>query len=73
MGADDDGNEVLDALRQCMAGLTPRAQLALRLRYADEVDRIEIGKQLGITEHGAKNLMQRAKQQLKECVLTKLT
>ena len=32
-----------------------------------------IAEGLGITEHGAKNLMQRAKQQLRACVEQKLT
>ncbi|MEZ6089119.1 MAG: RNA polymerase sigma factor [Pirellulaceae bacterium] len=72
MGAKEDGEEFVHALRECFEGLTERAQCALRLRFADEVNRVQIGEKLGITEHGAKNLMQRAKQQLKECVQTKL-
>ncbi len=71
-GRDAGGDEAVDALRLCLHGLTERAQLALRLRYADSASRAEIGAALGITEHGARNLMQRAKQQLKSCVQSKI-
>jgi RNA polymerase sigma-70 factor (ECF subfamily) len=46
--------------------------LALRKRFADDISRTEIGSELGISEHGAKNLMQRAKAQLRECLESKL-
>jgi RNA polymerase sigma-70 factor (ECF subfamily) len=69
---DDDGEAVLDHLRDCMRRLTKRAQLALELRFRDDHSRADIAKTLDITEHGAKNLMQRAKQQLRECVENKL-
>ncbi len=70
---DDDGESMVDALRQCLAGLTDRARSALEMRFRDRIPRVEIGQRLGITEHGAKNLMQRAKKQLKECIESKLT
>lgn len=73
IGAEEDGEEFVSALKECLNGLTERAQLALRMRFTDDANRVEIGDRLGITEHGAKNLVQRAKQQLKECVQTKLT
>jgi RNA polymerase sigma-70 factor (ECF subfamily) len=71
-GADLTGDEAVDALRECLRRLTRRAQLALRLRYADDASRTAIGEALGITEHGARNLMQRAKQQLRQCVEAKI-
>lgn len=71
-GRDAGGDEAIDALRICLNGLTERAQLALRMRYAESASRAEIGAALGITEHGARNLMQRAKQQLKSCVESKI-
>jgi RNA polymerase sigma-70 factor (ECF subfamily) len=52
--------------------LTERAQLALRMRFAEDASRVEIGQALGISDHGARNLMQRAKQQLRQCVEEKL-
>ena len=73
MGVEQDGEEYLTALRDCVAGLTEKAQQALKLRFSDEISRVRIGQELGMTEHGAKNLMQRAKKQLKECIQTKLT
>ena len=72
-GESNDGQNFVDALQECLEGLTERARLALKLRFAEDIRRTEIGERLGITEHGAKNLMQRAKHQLKECVQTKLT
>ncbi len=67
-GKDLSGDAAVEALRLCLGKLTPRAQTALKMRFADEASRIEIGEALGITDHGARNLMQRAKQQLRLCV-----
>ncbi len=72
-GANDQGEAALDALRDCLAGLTERARLALEMRFRGDASRSEIAAKLEITEHGAKNLMQRAKQQLRACVESKLS
>lgn len=66
------GEALLDALRDCLQGLTERARLALTMRFRGDNSRAEIAAALEITEHGAKNLMQRAKQQLRECVEKKM-
>lgn len=71
-GRDVTGDVAIDALRECMQALTERAQMALRMRFSDESSRSSIAEALDITEHGARNLMQRAKQQLKDCVQQKL-
>ena len=71
-GKDLSGDYAVDALRACLQTLTERAQQALRMRFAEEASRVEIGEALGITDHGARNLMQRAKQQLRQCVEEKL-
>jgi RNA polymerase sigma-70 factor, ECF subfamily len=71
VGAPNDTDELVSVLKDCLRGLTERARLALRLRFGDNASRNSIGDALGITEHGAKNLMQRAKQQLRECVESK--
>jgi len=71
-GQDLSGDFALDCLRECMQALTPRAQLALKMRFADESSRTDIAQTLDITEHGARNLMQRAKQQLRDCVQQRL-
>jgi RNA polymerase sigma-70 factor (ECF subfamily) len=68
----DGGEAALDALRDCLGRLTERARMALEMRFRGEHSREEIAAALEITEHGAKNLMQRAKQQLRECIESKL-
>lgn len=68
----DSGEAVLDALRECLKQLTERARKALELRFRSDHTRDEIASALEITEHGAKNLMQRAKQQLRTCIETKI-
>jgi RNA polymerase sigma-70 factor (ECF subfamily) len=62
----------MDALQECFDRLTQRAKLSLRMRFKEGASREAIADALGITEHGAKNLMQRAKSQLRECVEGKL-
>lgn len=69
---DDQGEAALDALRECLTKLTERAKWSLEMRFRDNLSREEIAARLEISEHGAKNLMQRAKQQLRECVERKL-
>jgi RNA polymerase sigma-70 factor (ECF subfamily) len=68
----DGGNSALDALAECFQRLSDRAQLSLRLRFRDNASRQAIAGKLGISEHGAKNLMQRAKLQLRDCVERKI-
>jgi RNA polymerase sigma-70 factor (ECF subfamily) len=70
---ENDGEVVLDHLRGCLERLTPRARLALEMRFRGEHTRGEIAAALEISEHGAKNLMQRAKLQLRECIEHKVT
>ncbi len=69
---DDDGETMLTALRECMQRLTPRARQALQLRFGSDAARCDIAQQLGMSENGAKNLMQRAKSRLRECIERKL-
>lgn len=71
-GKDLTGDLAIEALRNCMGSLTERAQQALKMRFGSEASRVEIGEALNITDHGARNLMQRAKQQLRRCVEEKL-
>jgi RNA polymerase sigma-70 factor (ECF subfamily) len=68
----DDGEMLLDALRDCLKGISERARLALEMRFREDSSREAIAAVLEITEHGAKNLMQRAKQQLRACIESKL-
>lgn len=71
-GKDVSGDSAVEALGHCFEKLTQRAQLALRMRFDSSASRVEIGEALGISDHGARNLMQRAKQQLRNCVEEKL-
>ena len=71
-GKDLTGDLAVEALRTCFSTLTERARTALQLRFTDQRSRADIGKALNITDHGARNLMQRAKQQLRQCVEAKL-
>jgi RNA polymerase sigma-70 factor (ECF subfamily) len=68
----DNGEALLEALRDCLTQLTERARFALEMRFEKRLTREEIATELGITEHGTKNLMQRAKQQLRRCIEGKL-
>lgn len=67
-----DHSEVLDVLNDCLAELPPRIRHALELRFRDGLSRQQIAKELSMTEHGAKNLLQRAKQRLRESVELRL-
>lgn len=69
---DDSGTELLLALRECLEYLSPRVRDALTLKFQSNLSRTDIGKQLGMSEHGAKNLIQRAKQKLRDCVKRKM-
>ena len=64
----DNGEALLDALKDCFAALGERAKTALQMRFRDKESRASIAERLEITEHGAKNLMQRAKHKLRDCV-----
>lgn len=71
-GEEGKGDEIFEALDDCFSRLTARAQLSLKMRFGEDASRQKIAAKLGITEHGAKNLMQRAKAQLKLCIDGKL-
>ncbi len=71
-GSEGSGNDLADRLAECFGRLTARAQMSLKLRFSEGASREHIAKELGISEHGAKNLMQRAKAQLKQCLDEKL-
>ncbi|EAQ82138.1 RNA polymerase sigma factor [Blastopirellula marina] len=68
----DQGEDVIAVLQECLASLSNRAQTALRMRFEKRKSRQEIADAIGVGEHGAKNLMQRAKSQLRECIERKL-
>ncbi|MDA1051882.1 MAG: sigma-70 family RNA polymerase sigma factor [Planctomycetota bacterium] len=69
---EDNGEELVDALRLCLAVLSDRARLALELRFRERASRELIAAKLDMSEHGAKNLMQRAKKKLRDCIESKM-
>jgi RNA polymerase sigma-70 factor (ECF subfamily) len=69
---EDEGEALLEALTECLRQLTERARQALQLRFGEKATRARIAASLEITEHGAKNLMQRAKKQLRSCIEGKM-
>jgi len=69
----DGGEELLDVLRGCLGELTERTRKALEWRYRDERSRADIATALEMSEDGARNLLQRAKQKLRSCIESKLT
>ncbi|MCY3005851.1 MAG: sigma-70 family RNA polymerase sigma factor [Planctomycetota bacterium] len=71
-GADASGDRVLDNLAECFQRLSPRAQKSLKMRFEDQASREQIAADLQITENGVKNLQQRAKAQLRQCLEEKL-
>ena len=68
----ENGDHLVEKLEECLETLSQRARGALDMRFRQRLRRAEIAESLEITEHGAKNLMQRAKKQLKHCVEGKL-
>ncbi len=71
-GADASGDRMIDALKECFQRLSARAQKSLRMRFEDQATRERIAAELQITENGVKNLQQRAKAQLRQCLEEKL-
>jgi len=59
-------------LRECVGELDDRLQKAVHLRYAAEVSREQMARELGMAEAGVKTLLERLRQKLKECVERKL-
>lgn len=68
---DGDSDALLENLKKCLEQLTARAKKALELRFRDDCSRTQIAEALQLTEDGAKNLLQRAKQQLRDCIEAK--
>ena len=69
----DGADDLLEALRECLKGLGEKPRRALQLRFGEKMTRVEIAESLGMSEHGAKNVMQRAKKKLRSCIDRKLS
>lgn len=64
--------DILLVLKECLSLLPERARIALEMRFQDGCSRQEIATALALSEHGAKNLMQRAKKQLRLSMETRI-
>jgi RNA polymerase sigma-70 factor (ECF subfamily) len=62
----------LDALRECVGQLQPRAQRAVDLHYRDGASRETIAAELDLKPDGVKTLLRRTRTLLRECVERKL-
>ena len=68
----DGGSAQIDALKECMEALDEREHLALAMRYREKASREDIAKVIELSDGGTKNVMERAKKQLRACVEQKL-
>jgi len=66
VGNDSDG--AVEQLKRCIAGLSERERMILDLRYTRNASREEMGAALNLSDGGVKNLLERVKQRLKECM-----
>ena len=73
LATEDQGEALVGALKDCLSQLSDRARWSLEMRFRERKSRVEIAEALQITEHGAKNLMQRAKKQIRDCIEGKVT
>lgn len=64
----DDSESAVEALKRCIAALPERERLILDLRYTRNASREEMGAALNLSDGGVKNLLERVKQKLKECL-----
>lgn len=64
----DAGEELIARLRECLAGLQPRARQALELHYRDGLSWPLVAPRVGLKVNGTKTLVQRARQALRVCI-----
>lgn len=68
LAPDDEGNQLRAALERCLETIGGKARDALEMRYGREAARRDIAAHLGLTDAGARTLLQRAKEQLRQCI-----
>jgi len=66
--ADDEGEGYKLALRECLKTLAERARKAIELQYSNEQSRNDIAGALGMDPEGAKTLLRRAREHLRQCI-----
>lgn len=70
--ATDDGEGLLERLRECVDRLPERSRRAVDLAYGlgafDATPRLDVAAALGLQENGLKTLLQRVRQTLRACI-----
>lgn len=66
--AGDQGNTYLEALRLCLARLTPAEASALQARYGEDHSRAELATRHGLGLEGTRSLLRRGRAKLKACI-----
>ncbi len=62
----------VDAMLECLQGIDGRSYRTLMMRYRDDRRLDEIAADLGLAQEGARSLLRRLKDRLRECVERKL-
>jgi RNA polymerase sigma-70 factor (ECF subfamily) len=69
---EDGGQAYLEALRECLNGVSGRARACIDLQYREGRSRAAIAAELEMTEDGVKSLLRRTRALLRECVEERL-
>ena len=67
-----DGDEYLEALRECEQTLAGHTRQAVRMHYGEALTQLEVADELGMKENGVKTMLQRARRHLRECIERRL-
>ena len=70
---DDGGDGRIEALRRCLEKLEERERRIVNLRYGEQASRQSLADKTGLSDDGAKNLLQRTKAKLRECIERRLS
>jgi RNA polymerase sigma-70 factor, ECF subfamily len=68
----DGGESYLENLRDCLQGLDDRSRAVLEARYGANRSRETLASAFGLSQEGAKTLLRRAKDRLRQCLEGKL-
>lgn len=69
---DEDGFEVIEALRRCMSRLEDRKRELLDRFYGKNTSRADLARQFQMTEDGVKSLLRRIRGELGDCIKRRL-
>lgn len=69
---DDDGGELVDALRHCVRQLPARSRAMLQRVYGEGDGRRELGREFGLVTNGVKTALRRLRAALKDCMQRRL-